>query len=320
MIVHRLLSNVFSLQRLSTLGGLLTLVLTQHSAAQDSPLISNELLEVYPRAAIVEESEGSVEDYRLATSAARRVGGRWAGDELRLDGALARLTMEIPEGHDPEHVYRYYRQRLLAADARALYQCQERNCGSSNSWANDVFEVKLLYGLDQHQYYGVFEVVGEGDLLNYVAVYTVRRGNRRVYAHLELLKTEQASSAAAASNPAAIIEQLRDQGYYPLAGLQLDSEKLQIQPQQVEALVKALGTDRRLKLRIVGHDYSDRPLAEQLERSRNFAEQLQAQLIAAGIAEDRLEAHGIGSLAPPRMGKSGRERSFRVELVAGERP
>lgn len=305
---------------LGAICALLLGIVVQPGIARQSPAIASELLEIYPRAEIVDESAGEVADHRLAVSAARRVGGRWAGEELRLDGVLARLTMQIPEGHDPEEVYRYYRQRLLAADARALYQCRERNCGSSNSWANDIFEAKLLYGLDQHQYYGLFEVAGEGDLLNYLAVYTVRRGNRRVYAHLELLKTEQASSAAAASNPAAIIEQLRDQGYYPLAGLQLEGEVLSIQPQQVEALVKALSSDRRLSLRIVGHDYSDRPLAEQLERSRNFAEQLRTQLVAAGVAEDRLEAHGIGSLAPSRVSRGGRERSFRVELVAGARP
>lgn len=303
--------------RLSLIG-LLTgfLSLVQQSVAQPA---ANELVDVYPRAEILEESKAEVMDYRLAAGSARRVGGRWAGDELRRDGMLSRITLQIPEGHEPEDVFRYYRQHLMAADARALYQCRERNCGSSNSWANDVFELKLLYGLDQNQYYGLFEAVGEGDLLKYVAVYTVRRGNRRVYAHLEILETEQASSAAAASNPAAIIEQLREQGFYPLAGLQLEGSELSMQDAHVQALVQGLASDRRLNLRIVGHDYSERPLPEQLERSRRFAEQLRQQLIAAGVAENRLEAHGIGSLSPSRMTKGGQERSFRIELVVGGR-
>lgn len=301
---------------LAGLAVLLQLVLIPQSLAQPAP---SQLLEVYPRAEIIEESQAEVEDYRLAAGSARRVGGRWAGEELRRDGMLSRITLQIPEGHEPEDVFRYYRQHLMAADARVLYQCRERNCGSSNSWANDVFELKLLYGLDQHQYYGLFEVATEDDLLNYVAVYTVLRGNRRAYAHLEVLKTQQASSAAAVSNPTAIVEQLREQGYYPLAGLQLEGNELLIQPGQVQALVAALSSDRRLTLRIVGHDYSDRPLSEQLERSRQFAEQLREQLIETGVAEDRLEAHGIGSLAPARTGTGGRERSFRVELVTGGR-
>lgn len=312
----RSLNNLRSFSRIT--GALMLLIMVQQAGAQQNPLIGKEWLEVYPRANILEESEAEVEDYRLATSAARRVGGRWAGDELRQNGMLSRITMQIPEGHGPEDVYHYYRQRLMAADTRVLYQCRERNCGSSNSWANDVFEVKLLYGLDQHQYYGLFEIVTDGDLLNYLAVYTVRRGNRRVYAHLELLKTEQASSAAAVSNPAAIVEQLRDQGYYPVAGLQLKGDDLLIQAQQVQALVAALGSDRRLMLRIVGHDYSARPLAEQLKRSEQMAEQLRARLIEAGIAENRLEAYGIGSLAPARTTKPGRERSFRLELVTAD--
>lgn len=302
---------VARLTLISLVAGLLQLNLVPLAAA-------SELLEVYPRAEILEESRAEVVDYRLAAGSARRVGGRWAGDELRRAGILKRITLQIPEGHGPADVFRYYRQHLMAADARILYQCRERNCGSSNSWANDVFELKLLYGLDQHQYYGLFEVATEGDLLSYMAVYTVLRGNRRVYAHLEMLQTQQASSAAAVSSPAAIIEQLREQGYYPLAGLQLEDTDLVIQPEQIQALVAALNSDRRLSLRIVGHDYSARPPKEQVERSRRLAEQLRGELIAAGIAEDRLEAHGIGSLAPSRMG-AGRERSFRLELVADGR-
>lgn len=317
MIASRFLATTGLSKWISVVCGFMLIVLVQQSNAQQNP--GHELLEVYPRAEILEESEQAVVDYRLAVSAARRVGGRWAGDELRQSGTLGRMTMQIPESHGPDDVFRYYRQRLMSADARVLYQCRERNCGSSNSWANDVFEAKLLYGLDQHQYYGLFEVVTEGDLLNYVSVYTVRRGNRRVYAHLELLQTKQGSSAAAVSNPAAIIEQLRDQGYYPVAGLQLEGGDLAIQPQHVQALVEALASDRRLALRIVGHDYSARPLAEQLERSQQFAEQLRVALIEAGVAEDRLEAHGIGSLAPARMGRSDRDRSVRVELVVADR-
>lgn len=308
-----MIAFISRLFRIGVVTGLLQLILAAAAHAQP---VGDDWLQVYPRAEIVEESEMQVADYRLAASAARRVGGRWAGEELRLDGELSRITMLIPEGHDPEDVFRYYRQRLMAADARALYQCGERNCGSSNSWANDIFEVKLLYGLDQHQYYGLFEVVAEGDLLTYVAVYTVRRGNRRVYGHLEILKTEQSSAAAAVSNPATIVEQLRDQGFYPLAGLQLEGDELRLTAQHVQAVQQALGSDRRLNLRIVGHDYSERPLSEQIQRSRQFAEQVRQQLIDAGVAEERLEAHGIGSLAPSRAGKG--ERGFRVELVVGQ--
>src|SRR5690606_30975595 len=117
-----------------------------------------------------------------------------------------------------------------------------RNCGSSNSWANDQFQIKQLYGLDQDQYYGIFELVDDQDQLNYFALYTVRRGNQRVYAHLELLQTEARSAAGVAPNPDAIIEQLREQGYYRLSGLRLEGGELVVGKEHLAALAKALGS------------------------------------------------------------------------------
>ncbi|MGQ9427052.1 DUF4892 domain-containing protein [Gilvimarinus sp. F26214L] len=276
----------------------------------------NELLTPYLRSQVVDSSDGGVVDYRLATGATQKVSGRWAPEEeLRRAGELSRVTLQIPSGHDAEEIYRYYRQRLAALDARALYLCSERNCGSSNSWANDVFQIKQLYGLDQDQYYGIFEAVDQEDQLNYVVIYTVRRGNGRVYAHLELLRTEQESALGVAPNPGAIAEQLRDRGYYAVSGLRLQGGRLEFQPEHMAALAQALRRDRLLSVRVVGHDYARGSLDEQMERSRGHARRLVERLVEEGVPEDRLEVHGVGSLVPPRSSEGKRDQSFRVELV-----
>lgn len=288
------------------------------NAAQSEQAVQ-ELIDPYPRAEVVESSTAKVADHRLATGSARKVGGRWAPEkELRRAGELSEITVQIPEGHGPEEVFQYYRQRLAAVDARAIYLCRQRNCGSSNSWANDVFEDKQLYGLDQHQYYGIFEVVDDQNQLNYVVVYTVRRGNGRVYAHLELLQTEQESEEGVAPDPNAIVEQLRDQGYYGVSGVQLENGKLDFQPEHIAALAQALRSNRRLSVRIVGHDYGSRPLSEQKERSLAYAQRLSEKLTEASVDGERLEAHGVGSLVPMRTTAGRRDKNFRLELVVAQ--
>lgn len=285
------------------------------TAAQSEQAVK-DLIDLYPRAEVVESSTAKVVDYRLATGATQKVGGRWAPErELRRGGQLSKTTLLIPEGHGPEEVFQYYRKRLAAWDGRAIYLCRQRNCGSSNSWANDVFEVKQLYGLDQDQYYGVFEVVDDSDQLNYVVLYTVMRGNKRVYAHLELLETDQESRAGVAPNPSAIAQQLREQGYYGVSGVQLENGKLVFQPEHMEALARAIRNNRRLSVRIVGHDYGRRPLPEQIERSRTYARELAEKLVDAGVDASRIETHGVGSLVPMRLTAGRRDKDFRLELV-----
>ncbi|MEX1033562.1 MAG: DUF4892 domain-containing protein, partial [Cellvibrionaceae bacterium] len=199
-----------------------------------------------------------------------------------------------------------------------IYLWRERNCGSSNSWANDIFEVKQLYGLDQDQYYGIFEVIDNRDRIHYAVVYTVLRGNRRVYAHLEWLQTEDSSTAGVAPNPEAIVEQLREQGYYSVSGVRSEGGEIQFQAEHINALARALRNNRRLFVRIVGHDYSRRPLPEQMERSLGYAQQLSQALIEAGVSADRLEAHGVGSLVPARITARNTDKDHRLELIVAD--
>ena len=157
------------------LGLILALVLTPVTAA--AALVS------YDGARLLQEQQQIVNNYVLALSTYEKRENRWQPERaLRLQGQLQRTTWELPAGTDEQRVIAFYRQQLPET-AQSLFVCEGRDCGESNNWANDHFGIKQLYGLDQYQSYGAYQL-DNGD---YLSLYIVRRGNRRVYIHIETL-------------------------------------------------------------------------------------------------------------------------------------
>ena len=128
--------------------------------------------------------------YTLALGPYKKRDNRWRPDVFkRIQGALIRETYELPRGTDEREVFDFYRGQMAAVGTlqpETLYECSRRRCGDSNTWANDHFRIKQLYGLDQYQFYGVYQW-NRG----VVSLYVVRRGNRRVYVQLDHLAPEK---------------------------------------------------------------------------------------------------------------------------------
>lgn len=143
-------------------------------------------LPVFGGAQIVTEEKLITSNYILALGPYERSGNIWQSEEqLRLKGALVRQTHEIPRNNSERDVYDYYTS-LLTEGSELLYECEGFNCGASNNWANAHFGIKQLYGLDRHQFYRVV-LLNSGE---YVTLYVVRRGNRRIFAQVEIIKPE----------------------------------------------------------------------------------------------------------------------------------
>jgi len=137
----------------------------------------------FDQARIIEQEERQVLSYRLALGPYLKLQSRWQPEiSKRLKGYLHRQTHELPAGFDESEIFQFYRDQL-PENKQVLFECKRRDCGESNNWANDHFRIKQLYGLDQYQFYGVYQV---GDR-QYITLYTVRRGNRRVYTQIESL-------------------------------------------------------------------------------------------------------------------------------------
>ena len=278
-----------------------------------------EALSAFTRATVVNQTSTSVVDYSVALGEIKKARGLWAPErERRLDGELTKTTWLIPEGHSPQSIFDYYQRRLNNLNARVLFSCEARNCGLSNAWANEQFKVKELYGLDGEQSYAAYEIADSRELLHYVMLYTVIRGNRRVYAHTEWLQTSSRVSESLAPSAAEVDSHFHNRGYYQVSGLSLDGDKLLIDDEHLSALVEAMRNNRRMNFRLVGHQYGNATLDQQMTLSQQRAQQLQQVLVERGIVAARLSSHGVGSLAPggrQQAQANNNDNDWRIEVV-----
>ena len=282
-----------------------------------SELLAAELpIENYHNARVVFQSNASADEYLLALGSYKKIAGAWRVDrQQRLSGNLARYTLELPERHSANNGFDFYLDQLQNFNFRELYHCKGRDCGTSNSWANNHFKIPLLYGLDQFQQYGAYEVISSDDTPFYVALYAVQRGNKRVYVQLDVLHVTDTVELGIAASPESIIKSLLANGYYVFPDFVVDDAKgkanVRIKPAHIQALIDVLAQQPDWKIALVGHDYTAASLAQQQDNSQRYAEQLSAALQEKGVMANRLSTYGIGGLAPAGRG----DRSARVEVV-----
>lgn len=259
----------------------LVLVLISGSVSAQRDIVGAsdpQQLERFPLSWIVSNSEREVPEYALATGPMKKLEGVIAPEQFqRISGLLNRVTYRIPDNHSPADAFRFYRQQLQALNAEILFQCSSRSCGSSNQWANNYFGVKELYGIDRTQSYLAASLGSQR-----VALYTVKRGNRRIYLHLDLIEPLAQSAAS-------IRDDLAQKGFS-----WLDSGE------DIQPLLELLSEDQSLRLLLVGYDRSaaQLPVAELTDRSQQSATQLRDRLVAAGLAADRFEVIAVGPAVP----------------------
>ena len=222
----------------------------------------------------------TVRNYRFPLGAVVKINRDVRIDkEQELSGQLTRTTWEMPKSFDPNELLERLRDQVISQKGEILFECEGRDCGTSNIWANDLFNNADLYGRDDYQRYFAAELDDQ-----YLAAYAVRRGNRRVYLHLDqITEAEQAVPW---------LELLVDRGWVKL-------------PDTEEPTLKLLADHLQKNsspIRIVGHQQGiDQGIAEQ--ESKRLAERVASYLVdRAGVRVDQFEVHGLGALAPSVLG------------------
>lgn len=231
----------------------------------------------FPLSWIVSYSEEKVPEYALATGPMKKLEGVIAPEQAdSLKGLLTRITYRVPDTHTPENIFAYYLKNLQGIDAEILFQCSSRQCGSSNQWANNYFKVAELYGIDRTQFF-LSATTGNMQL----ALYTVKRGNRRVYIHLDLIAPLEQTEASLAAD-------LQQQGFSWLSS-----------SENIEPLLNYLRNNPQQRVLIGSYNGSeDASLNELLTMSKAAAEKVAGLLVSEGVDRQRIETVGVGPAIP----------------------
>lgn len=257
-------------------------------------VIAQDVSELFAESRVMYQSSQTDQLYRLVLSAPKKVNSRWEFERVeRMKSAVTRKTLEIDSTYSFAEINRrldgYYRSEL----GRLIYSCHGLDCGSSNAWANEVFRVKQLYGLDTRQEYEVWELAG-GASQRFVISYLVQRGNQRVYLQLETVHPSTPITSVIVADPRTIINQLSEQGFYEISGSLTDPGE----NPHIDSIARALRMKPMMKIAVVGHSYSGVDPEKKQRDSEIMAKAMRDALIAKGVSDKQLSAYGIGSLAP----------------------
>ena len=291
--------------------------LVSAAQAEDSVVgfSDHSLIARFSEAEIIQRKLKRDINYRIILGPLERVRGEVIPeDSERLRGDVTQITYEISQEFSGEDVYAFFQEQLTTKNYELLYSCEGRECGSSNYWANDIFRNRTLYGPERNQHFMAFRASSalQGD--PYFSLYIITRVNRKTYAYLEIVEPagtkdpeqiaaeapiEEPSVAAANSADTKLLQRLREQGGVVLPAISFQSNDRLTVPFDVESLVSALNSDKTLSIYIVAHlKQAGKPLQVLMQRSLTRANSLRQALIAAGIEAQRIEAAGVGPLAP----------------------
>ncbi|RMQ41979.1 hypothetical protein ALQ04_02509 [Pseudomonas cichorii] len=206
-------------------------------------------LRIVPRLA-----EAEIVDYRPAAEleriyplgSIRKISGQMRFDgQVSARGNLTSVTYQLPAEHTSDEAFTAAREALQAQGAELLFWCQARDCGESSLWANEVFGNSKLYGADDRQAYLLLRLA-EPDNETLVALYSITRGNRRAYLHVEQF-TAAAPLGELLPTSATLLRQLKSTG-------RLDLPRLKGEPQEnwVTLLSRGLNLDSTLRATVSG--------------------------------------------------------------------
>lgn len=274
----------------------------------DHPLITR-----YPGATVARKIEKEYDAYKLITGLDEKKLNP-VGREL--EGKVTILHYRNPPNRSILEMFRNYEQGLQAAGMEEIWRCAGDECGpayAASAWGR--FNGDIARSGPDNRYLAGKVAGPEGEA--YVAV-TVGP-HRTVVAVVEMKPMEEGLVVVDA---AALASGLKAEGHVRVDGIYFDFNKAEVKPEsrpaleQVAAMLKA---EPETKAFVVGHTDGVGALDFNLKLSRDRAAAVVKALATDhGVAAARLEAQGVGPLAPVATNatEAGRAKNRRVELVA----
>ena len=288
--------------------------------SQDHPVIGQR----FPGSAITGYEVIEFDEYDLLTGPVPNRSEM--GDFEHLEGRITKIIYEIGPDRSTLEVMRNYENAFKAGEFETLYACKNADCGGRGFNHQVVPYIARFAENYSDQRYRAVRADGPGGA-TFLSLYIVRNtsegGSRAgwTYARLVVIETEQMRTQLVTVAASEMRDAIAETGAVALYGIQFDFDSAKILPESRPALDeigKLLDGDSGLALHVVGHTDNAGSLGYNLDLSRQRAESVVRDLVSTyGIDRGRLEAHGVGFLAPVASNddEAGRALNCRVELV-----
>jgi hypothetical protein len=247
--------------------------------------------EPFPRATSVQSDAFDNTEYRLVLSGLKRREAVTSGKvERLLNGDVKRELWQLSSNHKLSQVMDHY---LNQWGGEVLYQCDGLDCGSSNFWANKIFNNAKLYGRDTKQSYAVVMDSQQNNKIH--VLYAIQRSKQMIYFNIDEVDSTDAVEDDAVERQAIVTALGNGSGWLPGFN-QVDGR---IDEQESEVLIDTLknldaGIKRRLYL--VVHCYHANNMADNFACSTRLSQQLRAAIYEG--FEIPVFGHGALTLPP----------------------
>ncbi len=235
-----------------------------------------------------------------------------------LEGKVTRILYTNPPERSVLELYRNYENALKSEGAEILYSCNQANMECTDRYVGATIRTQFgIHGIGNKSGRYMFAKLEQEDQTAYLALSV---GDRNTDVHVVEMKKMETGKVTI--NLEALAEGLDKQGYVIVEGIYFDTDKATLKASSDPALVEVsrLLTSRpELGLYVVGHTDMQGSLGHNMSLSKGRAQAVITALAEKhGIDASRLEAHGVGPLAPQASNtqEDGRAKNRRVVLVA----
>ncbi len=230
-------------------------------------------IEVFPRAVLVESKTFDNTEYRLVLSSLQHRKAVTSGEVERLINADVKRTFwQLSSNHDVPQIMSHY---LNQWDGEVLYQCDGLDCGSSNFWANKIFNNAKLYGRDTNQAYAVVTDSQHEDKV-YV-LYAIQRSKQTIYFNIDEIDSSDAIENEDVARQSIKTSIAKGAGWLP--GFHTIDGRIDEKASAVliETL-KGLDSGIKRRLYLVVHCYEANNMADNFSCSTRLSQQLRAAI------------------------------------------
>jgi Outer membrane protein and related peptidoglycan-associated (lipo)proteins len=299
----------------------------------------------YGDSKILLQSVAAFDEIVLPSGEADYKGGKHFTSTVKAEGKVTRTVYITPPERSSLEVFRNFHDKLAADGFEDVFQCAGADeCGEpfkelKYHWNNKDTQVSntTVTGDRARMVHTVFDgaqdirfgLMKKDETLIGLYVALNRGGtfgdisaalNDRVTALVEVVEPRPMENLMRTVNSTEMASKIQSTGSVPLYGLYFDTDKADLkaesEPQLAEMVTYLEGND--LKYYVVGLTDSQGQLDYNLDLSNRRATAVVEALAARGIARSRIEARGVGPLAPaaPNDDEDGRAKNRRVVLVA----